>query len=128
MLRSLYIIPKPMDAIDPTAEWRNLSERYRQMTDEELLDIAGQSSELTDAAQQALAQEMSQRGLKVVPKKPVATPIPEPELDSAYDEDRELVEYCTVWSVSDALQVQRLLDAAESHFSWGPKKLPMLLQ
>lgn len=111
-----------MDAIDPIAEWRNLSERYRQMTDEELLDLADESSELTDAAQQALSQEMSHRGLKIAPKKPTAPPIPEPEYDSAYAEDRELIDYCTVWSLPDALQVQRLLDAAGIPFFMGAEK------
>jgi hypothetical protein len=59
-----------MDALDPVAEWRRLSELYRRMSDNELLVLARQSSELTDTAQQALAQEVSQRGLKLQPEKP----------------------------------------------------------
>ena len=56
-----------MDALDPVAEWQRLSELYRRMSDNELLVLARQSSELTDTAQQALAQEVSQRGLKLQP-------------------------------------------------------------
>lgn len=42
--------------------------------------------------------------------------------DSSYDEDRKLVELCTVWSVRDALQVQTLLDQAGIPFFMGPEK------
>ena len=44
------------------------------------------------------------------------------ERDSSYDEDRKLVELCTVWSVRDALQVQTLLDQAGIPFFMGPEK------
>ena len=42
--------------------------------------------------------------------------------DSAYAEDRKLVPLCTVWSVRDALQVQRILDVAGIPFFMGPEK------
>jgi DNA-directed RNA polymerase subunit M/transcription elongation factor TFIIS len=111
-----------MEALDPAEEWRYLSERYRQMSDEELLALAPQSSELTHVAQQALASEMSRRGLKLQPEKPVPPPEPELDPDSPYAEDRELVEIRTVWSLSDALQLQALLDAAGIPFFMGPEK------
>jgi DNA-directed RNA polymerase subunit M/transcription elongation factor TFIIS len=44
--------------------------------------------------------------------------------ESSYDEDRKLVELCTVWSVRDALQVQRILDVAGIPFFMGPEKAP----
>ena len=65
-----------MDTLDPVAEWRRLSELYRRMSDNELLVLARQSSELTDTAQQAVAHEVSQRGLKLQPEKPSAPAIP----------------------------------------------------
>jgi DNA-directed RNA polymerase subunit M/transcription elongation factor TFIIS len=111
-----------MDTLDPVAEWQRLSELYRRMSDNELLVLARQSSELTDTAQQALAQEVSQRGLKLQPEKPSAAPNPEPQTDSPYAEDRELIEICTVWSLPDALQLQTLLDGAGIPFFMGPEK------
>jgi DNA-directed RNA polymerase subunit M/transcription elongation factor TFIIS len=39
-----------------------------------------------------------------------------------YDEDRKLVEICTVWSVRDALKVQTILDEAGIPFFMGAEK------
>jgi DNA-directed RNA polymerase subunit M/transcription elongation factor TFIIS len=111
-----------METLDPTAEWRFLSEHYRQMSDNELLALARQNSELTDVAQRTLASEISGRGLKLQPEEPPVPPEPAPQLDPSYDEDRELVEIRTVWSLSDALQLQRLLDGAGIPFFMGPEK------
>jgi len=111
-----------MEALDPAAEWLQLSERYRQMSDKELLALARQNSELTDVAQQTLASEISRRGLNLQPEELPAPPNPAPQPDSSYDEDRELVEICTVWSLSDALQLQTLLDRAAIPFFMGPEK------
>jgi DNA-directed RNA polymerase subunit M/transcription elongation factor TFIIS len=115
-----------MEALNPAAEWLYLSERYRQMSDQELLALAGQNSELTAVAQQALAGEISQRGLKLQPEPLPAPPEPEPQpdatYDSLYDEDRKFVEICTVWSLSDAIQLQTLLDTAGIPFFMGPEK------
>ena len=111
-----------MEALDPAEEWRYLSERYRQMSDEELLALARQNSELTHVGQQALASEMSRRELKLQPEEPAPPPEPELDPDSPYAEDRELVEICTVWSLSDALQLQSLLEEAGIPFFMGPEK------
>ena len=93
------------------------------MGNDELLAIARQKSELTDVAQEVLANEIRQRRLKVQPEEPpTRPPIPETQLDSAYDEDRKLVEICTVWSPADALQVQQLLDRAGIPFVMGIEK------
>lgn len=139
-----------MDTFDPAAgEFLRISERYRQMSDGELLVLIPQSSELTPFAQEALANEVRSRGLKaeVEDEKP-ATPSPfkpppaffehkSPKLrDSAgsdfpdpdsshedqYDEDRKLVELCTVWSVRDALKVQTILDGLGIPFFMGSEK------
>lgn len=94
------------------------------MSDEELLALACQASQLTDAAKQILVSEVSRRGLKIPPEEPrgpAREPLPQPSPDSPYAEDRELVEICTVWSLSDALQLQTLLDRAGIPFFMGPE-------
>jgi DNA-directed RNA polymerase subunit M/transcription elongation factor TFIIS len=53
-----------MATLDPAGEFLRISERYRQMTDEELLVLIPQSSELMPFAQEALAIEVRSRGLK----------------------------------------------------------------
>ena len=147
-----------MNTFDPAGvEFLRISERYRQMSDEEILVLMPQSSELTPFAQQALANEVRSRGLKAEPEvedgKPSASPPrkasqveapqfrPPPaffkpesadlrdsavrdflEPDSAYDEDRKLVELCTVWSARDAAKVQAILDEAGIPFFMGPEK------
>jgi hypothetical protein len=42
-----------MDAFDPAGEFLRITERYRQMSDEELLVLVPQRSELTDVAHSA---------------------------------------------------------------------------
>jgi DNA-directed RNA polymerase subunit M/transcription elongation factor TFIIS len=131
-----------VESFDPALEYLRIADRYRRMSDEELLIIARQPSELTDAAQQALASEIRSRGLKVEelkdeepPPSPFETPpssfegefsglrdSSDDEPDSSYDEDRKLVELCTVWSARDALQVQGILDVAGIPFFMGPEK------
>jgi len=92
------------------------------MSDEELLVLARQSWALTDVAQQALTQEISYRKLQVPREETPLPSDPEPDPESPYAEDRELVELCTVWSLRDALQVQTLLDRAGIPFFMGPEK------
>jgi hypothetical protein len=137
-----YIIPTTVESVNPALEYLRIADRYRHMSDEELLIIARQPSELTDTAQQALASEVRSRGLKVEElkddKQPPSTFETPPssfedefpdlrdssddEPESSYDEDRKLVELCTVWSVRDALQVQGILDVAGIPFFMGPEK------
>jgi DNA-directed RNA polymerase subunit M/transcription elongation factor TFIIS len=146
-----------MDAFDPAGqEFLRISERYRQMSDEEIRVLMPQSSDLTPFAQQALATEVRTRGLKAEAEseKPSAPWDYKPptrftreapkfrnsapsdsssseaesegessdDAESAYDEDRKLVELCTVYSVRDALQVQSILDARGIPFFMGPEK------
>ena len=111
-----------MEGLDAGAEWLELSERYRQMSDAELVALARQESELTEIAQQALAGEMSRRGLKVLPEERADSARPLRPLDPSYDVDVELVSICDVWSLRDALQLQTLLDRAGIPFFMGPEK------
>jgi ribosomal protein S27E len=49
--------------IDPMQEWLRLTQEYRAMSDEELLEIRRDFADLTDVAQQVLAAELRSRGL-----------------------------------------------------------------
>lgn len=141
-----------MGTFDPAAEYLRISERYRQMSDEELLLLMPQSSELTPFAQQALASEARSRGLKLeagtedekaaapspVKPRPVYFERESPKFaDSAageladeeseeegdsYEEDRKLVELNIVWSARDALKLQAILDEAGIPYFMGPEK------
>ena len=141
-----------MGSIHTAGEWLRLSEHYRGMTDGELIAIARDRSQLTEIAQQILAQELSQRKLDVEPEKLRAEPgardqggarNPHPNAkgaqewrtqpvdrntgDSAYAsdpyaEDRRLFEIVTVWSLPDAQQVQSILDGAGIPFFMGEEK------
>jgi DNA-directed RNA polymerase subunit M/transcription elongation factor TFIIS len=112
------IIPT-MATQDAATEWRRLSELYGKMADGELLALARKQSELTDVAQEALANEMSFRKLKLQAEEPAIPKKPERPLDPAYDDDRKLVEIRVVWSLADALQLQQLLDQAGIPFFMG---------
>jgi DNA-directed RNA polymerase subunit M/transcription elongation factor TFIIS len=108
-----------MATLDSATEWRRLSELYGRMADGELLALARKQSELTDVAHDALANEMRFRKLKLEAEEPAVHAKPSRELDPAYEEDRQLVQICTVWSLADALQVQQLLDRAGIPFVMG---------
>lgn len=49
--------------IDPLVEWQRLTETYGKMYDAELLELAEDSGNLTETAQQVLSDEMRKRGL-----------------------------------------------------------------
>src|ERR1700756_1053306 len=108
-----------MHLFDAASEWLRLTEHYRRVTHAELLQLARDTSELTEAAQQALAAEMSVRGLTLPVEKRVVKVIPKTDPDSPYAKDRELVVVKTVWSLQDALQLQTLLDRAGIPFYMG---------
>src|SRR5215469_7839570 len=121
-----------MGTVDQAGEWLRLTEHYRRMTDGELTAVAEHRNQLTEIAQQVLAIEISARRLKLEPDKKVlpeafrVTTPPKAPLrarlnhDDSHDDtgasayagdpyaqDRELVEILTVWSLRDALEVQR---------------------
>jgi DNA-directed RNA polymerase subunit M/transcription elongation factor TFIIS len=115
-----------MEAFGPASESLRLSEHYRHLTDDELIAIAQDTSELTDLAQQALATEVSQRKLTIPTPQPSAPPPPpdteDDQTEDPYAEDRQVVQIATVWSLSDALKLQALLDQAEIPFFMGDEK------
>ena len=118
-----------MPAQDPATQWRDLTEHYRRLTDDELIDIAQDSADLTDTAQQVLKQEISSRGLNLEPAKEPDPPEPEmnsddsdPDTPDPYAEDCALVDLCDVWSIADALKLQAILVTASIPFYIGPEK------
>lgn len=62
---------------DPLVEWQRLSEVYRGMYDDELLNLAADAQDLTETARQVLDAEMKKRGL-MVPRASSTTRIAEP--------------------------------------------------
>jgi len=48
---------------EPIRYWQDLTDNYRQMSDGELLELAGKPEDLTDVAQQVLRDEMKKRRL-----------------------------------------------------------------
>jgi DNA-directed RNA polymerase subunit M/transcription elongation factor TFIIS len=128
-----------MDTFD-SGEFLRIAEHYRRMSDDEILLLLPQSSELTPFAQQALANEVRSRGLQgqideqpSTKFKPAAdrfereaakfrNPAGDDSPDSPYAEERKPVELCTVWSERDALQVQTILDGRGIPFFMGAEK------
>ncbi len=49
--------------VNPIEEWQRLTEHYRGISDEELLELAGDFADLTQTAREALRGEMRTRGL-----------------------------------------------------------------
>jgi hypothetical protein len=48
---------------NPLVEWQRLTQLYREKNDDELLDLAADSADLTEVARQVLRDEMKTRGL-----------------------------------------------------------------
>jgi hypothetical protein len=152
-----------MNPLDPMGELLRFAERYRRMSDGELRALMPQTSELTAIAQQALATEVRQRGLKLEDterettesqedqqsgssasdsslyrKAQLKSPLADENNDNqeagglfldddhppseSYEDDRKLVDLCTVYSVRDALQLQTILDDLGIPFFMGPEK------
>lgn len=121
-----------METIGP-AESLRLTEHYRRLTDDELIEIAHQKDDLTEMAQQALALEIASRRLTVPPKEdamamrsaPSLSSLNEPDSEDEedpYAEDRQLVGIRTVWSERDARRLQQVLDVAGIPFYMGKEK------
>lgn len=111
----------------PAAESLRIAEHYRQLTDDELIELAQHPSELTDMAQSALQQEISARKLKVPPLEEQrganwTPPDDNQSDDSPYAEERKLVGLTTVWSQRDAEQLQGILVQAGIPFCIGPER------
>jgi hypothetical protein len=62
---------------DPVLEWQRLTAHYRELSNEELYELAFEFADLTETAQQALRGEMQSRGLGD-PEGAGSTPEPQP--------------------------------------------------
>jgi hypothetical protein len=119
------LVRNSMDELGPAGESLRLSQHYRQMSDEELIQMAQNPSELTELAQEALAQEISARRLQGPRPGAVSrsvVPPPDEEDESPYADDRKLVTLCMVWSRRDAHRLQTLLHRAGIPFFIGKEK------
>ena len=63
-IKRVYHFRDPMEIVNPAREWLELAERYRRMSESELLDLAKEPSKLTDLAQQVLAHILYERRLE----------------------------------------------------------------
>jgi DNA-directed RNA polymerase subunit M/transcription elongation factor TFIIS len=113
-----------MNDFDPNRQWRQLSETYAAMADEELQAVAEEAYELTDIARQALQAEITRRALPVeLRKEPEGAEDPEPPPEGAAvnPADLDLVELFRVWDSEEATQVKERLDAAGIPSYLGPE-------
>ena len=112
-----------MNDFDPNREWRQLSETYAAMTDDELQAVADEAYELTDVARQALQTEITRRGLPVELQKEAQAeedPAPASEGNAANPADMDLVELQRVWDMDEATDIKRRLDAGGVPSYLGP--------
>lgn len=95
-----------MTQIDPEQERARLADVYSHHTDEELEQIAGDASELTELAQEELRAELTKRGLYVGQL--------EPDSPTGADdlEFRDLVTVRSFWNLIEAELAKGALDAA----------------
>ncbi len=63
---------------DPIAEMQRLTAHYRELSDDELRDLAANLADLTETAQQALRTEMQSRGLRLAAPDPLTDPHADP--------------------------------------------------
>jgi hypothetical protein len=65
-----------MKNLDQQEQWHQLTNTYRQMTEEELCQVAADAFDLVPIAREALQAVISEKGLKVQPA--LAPPAPQP--------------------------------------------------
>jgi DNA-directed RNA polymerase subunit M/transcription elongation factor TFIIS len=120
-----------MKKLDQQEQWHQLTDTYRQMTEEELCQVAADAFDLVPIAREALQAVISEKGLKVQPA--LAPPAPQPTASDgdgfiddpgdSEDPDYELVCVCTVQSESEAKQLKALLDANFIASCLGPENI-----
>jgi hypothetical protein len=112
-----------MSDFDPNRDWRQLSEEYAAMNDDELQAVADDACELTDIARQVLQAELSHRGLSIELRKQAQTPEDSdrpPEDASVNPAELDLVELFRVLDMNEATRVKQRLDAAGIPAYLGP--------
>jgi hypothetical protein len=97
-----------------------LSKTYADMSEDELVAIAADARDLTDAARKVLRNEMSRRGLDMEVKITAAvqtSSAERPELGPP--EADQLEEVATVWNADEARKLQKLLSDSGIPFYLG---------
>lgn len=92
--------------MDPAKERARLSELYASKTNEELAEVASQSHELTDVAEEVLRNEIARRQLSSAQIEP---------RDTANEENlefRDLVTIRSYWGLLEAEMARGLLESA----------------
>src|SRR5579863_1977564 len=100
-----------MTFFDSAQELRRLQELYAQKSDDELLALAQDGDDLTDAAREALQSEISSRGLKVQIQDEPKQQAEESSGDFNLS-DSELAHAGSVWSLDEARRYKKILDDA----------------
>jgi hypothetical protein len=121
-----------MESLDQQEQWHQLTDTYRQMSEEELGRVADDAFDLVPVAREALQAVISERGLKIQPA--LAPPPPQPpessndngfidDPEDSEDPDYKLVCVRTVQSESEAKQLKALLDANFIASCLGPENI-----
>jgi hypothetical protein len=74
------VILLPMQ-IDPMVEWQRITNVYREMYDDELVNLVADEKDLTEIARQVLDLELKRRGLGTLSNPSAAQNAPEPMLE-----------------------------------------------
>ena len=88
-------------------EWKRLCELYAEKSDEDLLDLWHDHEDLTQVAQEALAQVVKDRGLEL--KSTEAESGPPKSQPGSQDEESLLRDETELWSFSDAFQASQAI-------------------
>lgn len=110
---------------DLDQQWRELSERYEQMTDEEIQQLANEGYDLTDMAKELLQGEIARRNLKIKvltepPTVTAAASAPIAENADFDPEELDLVNMSSVWDIEDARRTKAILDGHGVPSYYGP--------
>jgi DNA-directed RNA polymerase subunit RPC12/RpoP len=97
-------MPARMDILASERERQRLAELYGRMSDGELQNIAQDAGSLTEAALQALSEELQRRGLDIA--------LVEPKVSQEVLEQRELTVIQQFRDVHEALLAKGLLESA----------------
>jgi hypothetical protein len=132
---------------NPVEDWQRLTEHYREMCDEELLELAADFADLTETAQQVLHNEMKKRGLdmtRAAAESPESSNNPaapqwdagvNPSIDANGNEESDLPHDYTwktplcecgepeeAWQISEALRragIESWIEQPGSRYSFG---------
>jgi len=117
-----------LETLDPATEWMRLSERYRQMSDDEVVALGRQIFGTTEVAQQVLTHEISQRKLTSQLEQPPAPLIPEPPPDGAnapdlYSEERHWSRSAPCGACPMRFSCRTRWTRREYRFIWARRRL-----